>query len=368
MIFGRWVETRFAWKTMIDPSLILNLLQSRDHRKVWPFLLQGFYMTLVLSAIVIPLGLAGGLADRDAAQPRLRWLNWLLIVYVDLFRALPPLVLLIFIYFGAPFLDIDLPKLLAVAIGFLLNTSSYYGEVFRAGIESIPAGQAAAARSTGLSRWQTMRSVILPQATRNVLPDLISNTLEVIKLTTLASVVALPELLNNARQAQALTYNATPDRAGGVDLPGAAVADRAAPEPPGAQEPGCGGDRLSRLRLGARALLQDADRHRDCRLGRVDHGHPQRVFQPVAVARHAGAAHHHDIGAVPLDQRAAHFPHARDKVASSSESATTLRSIGRSAASLCSRPSRRTWRRWRATTRARIEITPKRSPRAAAVR
>ena len=191
-------------------ELILNFFNPAIIERVWPFLLQGFYMTLLLSAIVIPLGLAGGLAIAILHSLGVRWLTWLLILYVDLFRALPPLVLLIFIYFGAPFLELDLPKLLAVAIGFLLNTSSYYGEVFRAGIESIPAGQAAAARATGLSRWQTMCSVILPQAIRNVLPDLVSNTLEVIKLTSLASVVALPELLNNARQAQALTYNATP--------------------------------------------------------------------------------------------------------------------------------------------------------------
>jgi polar amino acid transport system permease protein len=191
-------------------DLALNFFNPAIIAKVWPFLLQGFYMTLLLSAIVVPLGLAGGLLVAVLHSLGLRWLNWLLMAYVDVFRALPPLVLLIFIYFGAPFLDLDLPKLLAVAIAFLLNTSSYYGEVFRAGIESVPAGQAAAARSTGLSRWQTMRWVILPQATRNVLPDLISNTLEVIKLTTLASVVALPELLNNARQAQSLTYNATP--------------------------------------------------------------------------------------------------------------------------------------------------------------
>jgi polar amino acid transport system permease protein len=132
------------------------------------------------------------------------------IVYVDFFRAFPPLVLLLFIYFGAPFLGVNLPAIIAVAIGFLLNTSSYYGEIFRAGIESLPRGQWEAARSTGLSWWQTMVYIVVPQATRNVLPDLISNTLEVVKLTTLASVVAIPELLNAARNAQALTYNPTP--------------------------------------------------------------------------------------------------------------------------------------------------------------
>jgi polar amino acid transport system permease protein len=178
--------------------------------KVWPFLLQGFGTTLLLSAIVIPLGLAGGLAVALASAHRSRLLRIAVVVYVDFFRAFPPLVLLIFIYFGFPFLSIDMPKLAAVALGFFLNTSSYYGEVFRAGIESIPRGQMEASLSMGLTRGQAYRHIIVPQAVKNVLPDLVSNTLEVIKLTTLASVVALPELLNNARQAQALTYNPTP--------------------------------------------------------------------------------------------------------------------------------------------------------------
>jgi polar amino acid transport system permease protein len=178
--------------------------------KVFPYLLQGLGTTFLLSLLVIPLGLGGGLAVAVLWSLRRRWLRWLLIGYVDLFRAFPPLVLLLFIYFGFPFIGINIPAILAVAIGFLLNTSSYYGEIFRAGIESIPRGQWEAARSTGLSWWQTMRHVIVPQASRNVLPDLISNTLEVVKLTTLASVVAIPELLNAARNAQALTYNPTP--------------------------------------------------------------------------------------------------------------------------------------------------------------
>ncbi|HET9044640.1 MAG TPA: amino acid ABC transporter permease [Burkholderiales bacterium] len=178
--------------------------------KVWLYLLKGLGTTALLSLMVVPLGLASGLAVAALWSLRKRWLNGLLIVYVDFFRAFPPLVLLLFIYFGFPFVGIEVPAIVAVAIGFLLNTSSYYGEIFRAGIESVPRGQWEAARSTGLSWAQTMISVIVPQATRNVLPDLLSNTLEVVKLTTLASVVAIPELLNAARNAQALTYNATP--------------------------------------------------------------------------------------------------------------------------------------------------------------
>ena len=178
--------------------------------KVWLYLLKGLGTTALLSLMVVPLGLASGLAVAALWSLRRRWLNALLIVYVDFFRAFPPLVLLLFIYFGLPFVGIEIPAIVAVAIGFLLNTSSYYGEIFRAGIESVPRGQWEAARSTGLSWAQTMAGIVVPQATRNVLPDLISNTLEVVKLTTLASVVAIPELLNAARNAQALTYNATP--------------------------------------------------------------------------------------------------------------------------------------------------------------
>jgi polar amino acid transport system permease protein len=139
-----------------------------------------------------------------------RWARALLAIYIDVFRALPPLVLLIFIYYGTPFLGWELPKLLAVVIGFMLNNSSYYGEIFRAGLESVPNGQIEAARSTGLSATQTLIHIQIPQATRNVMPDLISNTIEVIKLTTLASAVAMPELLRVARDAQSLFYNPSP--------------------------------------------------------------------------------------------------------------------------------------------------------------
>ena len=98
----------------------------------------------------------------------------------------------------------------------MLNTGAYYGEILRAGIESIPAGQVEAARSTGLTRLQTLRHIVLPQAIRNTLPDLTSNTLEVVKLTSIASVVALPELLFQARQAQSVTFNATPIMAAAI--------------------------------------------------------------------------------------------------------------------------------------------------------
>ena len=178
--------------------------------QAWPILLSGLVQTLLLSAMVVPLGLAGGVLLALLSTVRHPLVRWPLIAWVDVFRALPPLVLLVFVYAGLPFAGLEVSAWGAVAIGFFLNTGAYYGEILRAGIESVPAGQTEAARSTGLSRGQAMAWVVLPQAVRNVLPDLISNTLEVVKLTSIASVVALPELLFQARQAQSVTFNATP--------------------------------------------------------------------------------------------------------------------------------------------------------------
>lgn len=178
--------------------------------KVWPLLLRGLGTTLYLCLLVIPLGLAGGLLVALLMLASGRTTQWLLIALVDLFRAAPPLVLLILIYSGLPFAGIKLSPTGAVCLAFFCNTSSYYGEIYRAGIESIGRGQWEAARSTGLNACQTVGYVVLPQALRNVLPDLISNTVEVVKLTSIASVVSFPELLYSADMARSLTYNSSP--------------------------------------------------------------------------------------------------------------------------------------------------------------
>jgi polar amino acid transport system permease protein len=175
-----------------------------------PLLLMGLRQTVILCAMVIPLGLAGGLIFALLSRSSLRPVRWAAVVGIDFFRAIPPLVLLIFVYSGLPFAGVRPSPLAAVAIAFFLNTSSYYGEIYRAGIDSIGLGQWDAARSTGLTVTQTLAYVVLPQAVRNVLPDLISNTVEVVKLTSIASVVALPELLYSADMARSVTFNSSP--------------------------------------------------------------------------------------------------------------------------------------------------------------
>ena len=197
-------------------TLIDGFFNTKILLEAMPYLLQGLGMTLLLCAVALPLGMAGGLLLALASTSHRRVLRWPAAVYTDFFRAFPPLVLLLFIAFGLPFLGVKPPPFVSVALAFLLNTSSYYGEILRAGIESVPGGQREAARSTGLTHWQSLRYVIVPQAVRNVVPDLVSNTLEAVKLTSIASVVALPELLYAARQVQSVTYNATPVIAAGL--------------------------------------------------------------------------------------------------------------------------------------------------------
>jgi polar amino acid transport system permease protein len=175
-----------------------------------PLVLAGLKQTIVICLIVIPLGLLGGLASALISLSRLRIARWAAVAAIDFFRSIPPLVLLVFIYAGLPFAGLRLSPLTAVAVAFFLNTSSYYGEIYRAGIESVGRGQWDAARSTGLSAYQALAYVVLPQAVRNVLPDLVSNTVEVVKLTSIASVVALPELLYSADMARAVTFNSSP--------------------------------------------------------------------------------------------------------------------------------------------------------------
>ena len=175
-----------------------------------PIVLAGLLNTILLSLLVVPLGLLGGLILALLASVRHPLVRWPLMAWVDFFRAFPPLVLLVLLFAGLPFAGLELGGFACVAIAFFLNTGAYYGEILRAGIDSVPSGQIEAARSTGLSRLQAMAYVVLPQAVRNVLPDLMSNTLEVVKLTSLGSVVAVPELLFQARQAQSVTYNPTP--------------------------------------------------------------------------------------------------------------------------------------------------------------
>lgn len=176
----------------------------------FPILLRGLGMTLLLGFTAILFGSALGvlvaLARLFAPKP----VRLLAVAFIDLMRALPVLVVLILIYYALPFAGITFSSFTAAAIALSLVLSAYTAEVVRAGIEAVPKGQFEASSALGLRFWVMMRKVILPQAVRLVIPPHASNCVSIIKDTSLASVVAMTDLLKQATDAQALFANPTP--------------------------------------------------------------------------------------------------------------------------------------------------------------
>jgi polar amino acid transport system permease protein len=191
-------------------ELIENFANYDSLLMIYPLLLQGIKLSFLLAIVALPLAWAAGLLIAVLYSFERRWLRGLLLVWIDLFRSFPVVVLLVLIYFGLPFFGLKLGGFTAVVLALVLNNSGYFGEIFRAGINSVPKGQREAARALGFKPVRMTLMIILPQAIRNVLAPLASNSLELIKTTSIASMVALPELLRSARVAQEQTYNPTP--------------------------------------------------------------------------------------------------------------------------------------------------------------
>lgn len=179
-------------------------------RRSIPILLRGLGNTVLLGAVAILCGTALGIGISLMRLYAPKPLRWLAVIYTDLMRALPVLVVLILIYYALPFAGLVLSSFTAAAVALSLVLGAYAAEVVRAGIQAVPKGQFEAASALGLGFWTTMRKVILPQAIRLVIPPHASNCVSVIKDTSLASVVAMTDLLKQATDAQALFANPTP--------------------------------------------------------------------------------------------------------------------------------------------------------------
>jgi polar amino acid transport system permease protein len=191
-------------------DLITTFFNWPVFRDALPLLLEGLGITVLLGAVSIVVGFVSGLL-----MALLRLYGFLLLralarVYIDVFRSIPLLVLLVLVYYALPFVGVRLSSFAAATTALSMVSCAYTAEIFRAGIEAIPKGQFEAADAIGLGFFDTMRDVVLPQALRIVTPPLTSNCINVLKDTALASVVAMPDLLKQATQAQALAANPTP--------------------------------------------------------------------------------------------------------------------------------------------------------------
>jgi polar amino acid transport system permease protein len=175
-----------------------------------PALLRGLRNTLILSLFSIVFGALLGLIFCLIRLYAPRLLRWVAVVYIDLFRATPMLVVLILIYYALPFVGVRFSSWTSAVLAFALVMGAYSAEVFRAGIEGVPRGQFEAAAALGLPFIVTLHRVILPQAMRSIIPPMTGNCVSMFKDTSLASTVALPELLNEANNSQALYANPSP--------------------------------------------------------------------------------------------------------------------------------------------------------------
>jgi polar amino acid transport system permease protein len=175
-----------------------------------PALLRGLVNTLLLGVACILIGVTAGMFVSVVRLYAPKPVRMLAVIYIDIFRATPVLVVLILVYYALPFVGVNLSSWTCVILAFSLVMAAYSAEVFRSGIESVPKGQFEAAAALGIPFLITLRKVVMPQAIRIVIPPTTSNCVSLFKDTSLASTVALPELLKEAQDAQAFYANPSP--------------------------------------------------------------------------------------------------------------------------------------------------------------
>ena len=193
-----------------------TFLSWSDFRASFPDVLRGFGANVVMFLVAEPLILIVGLGVamlRGTKTPVFFPLRALAVLYTDLFRGIPTLLLIFLIGFGVPALNLQGtpsdPRVLGVA-ALILSYGAYVAEVFRAGIDSVHPSQRAAARSLGLGQLQTMRFVVLPQAVRRVIPPLLNDFISLQKDTALVATLGVVDALRQAQIYSAQHFNYTP--------------------------------------------------------------------------------------------------------------------------------------------------------------
>ncbi len=173
----------------------------------WQLFAQGAMMTLFLTASSVGIGLVAGLFLGLARLSSRRWLRIPAAVFIEVFRDTPLLVLLLWIFYCLPILTgLKIDIIESAILGISIHASAYLAEVYRAGIQSVDRGQMESARSLGMSFWQAMQRIVLPQAIRRMIPPFLNVTADFMKASALASVVGVWELLRQASNLIANTW------------------------------------------------------------------------------------------------------------------------------------------------------------------
>jgi glutamate transport system permease protein len=188
---------RVAAKGGFDAELWRVLTQGAVQRLI----LRGLAATLQAALVAMVLSILVGAVLAIGRLSRRAWLARAAGAWVELFRGLPLLLLILFLFLGLPAVGITISVFWALVAGLTLYNSAVIGEIFRAGILSLPKGQTEAAYAIGLRRGQTLRLILIPQAVRRMLPALISQLVTLLKDTSLGFVIGYAELLRNGRGA-----------------------------------------------------------------------------------------------------------------------------------------------------------------------
>ena len=197
---------------MSEPGagLLFTFFNPAVAAQYWREIAWGMVVTVGVGVAVVVTGVLWGLALAVARATGHAAMRLPVILFSDVLRSLPPLVIIIVLYFGLPSLGLPLSSFTATWLSLSMVLAAYAQESIFAGMYSLPHGQMEAARSTGLGWWQAMRWVVLPQALRRAVPPLTNRVISTTKNTALGSVVALGEILSNAQAASAVAGNPTP--------------------------------------------------------------------------------------------------------------------------------------------------------------
>lgn len=171
-----------------------------------PRLGDGLLTSLQLTVISVICGYAVGLAFALGVSSARPWLRWPSVVLVEIGRGIPALVVLYIVYYGLPSVGLLFDSFPAAAIGLTFTAAAYSSETIRAGIRSVPAGQREAAAALGLGRATTFGRVVLPQGLRSAIPALMGLAVQSFQTTSLAYSISVNELMGQAYQASAVTF------------------------------------------------------------------------------------------------------------------------------------------------------------------
>jgi len=171
-------------------------------------LLMGLQNTVILGAICLVLGLFFGMFVGMARYSRNPVFYWPSTAFVEVFRNTPVLVQIVWFFFAFPIISpFDINAFTAATLGLTLNTTAFSSEIYRAGIQSIDKGQWEAAKALGMGYGEQMRRIILPQAVKRMIPAFMNRAVELMKMTSLASVIAYGELMHQAKTISTIEFN-----------------------------------------------------------------------------------------------------------------------------------------------------------------